>query len=93
MFLAMLRQPPFAALWSSGGYIVRLSITIRRWYYYIKAMNVSKFTTYHTHPRHIFSQNERMIQSKTDTVLVANPRPRASLDAAPFHGLPGDPLQ
>jgi hypothetical protein len=56
-------------------------------------MNVSKFTTYHTHPRHIFSQNERMIQSKTDTVLVANPRPRASLDAAPFHGLPGDPLQ
>jgi hypothetical protein len=76
-------------------------------------MNVSNSTTYHTHLRHIFSQNERMIQSKTDTVLVANPRPRASpdalrmlvfpslgngrsrasLDAAPFHGLPGDPLQ
>jgi hypothetical protein len=44
-------------------------------------MNISKFTTYHTHLRHIFGQNERMIQSETDTALVANPRPRASPDA------------
>jgi hypothetical protein len=33
----------------------------------------------------IFSENERMIQSKTDTALVANPRP--------LLGLPGDLLQ
>jgi hypothetical protein len=58
-----------------------------------ESRSILQIAIYHTHLRHIFSQNERMIQSKTDTVLVANPRPRASPDAAPLHGLPADPLQ